>query len=671
MLTQIAETWWKMIGDELKLAFTQLMATLTYLSSEDQKLVRRAFEFSRDAHGEQRRKSGQLYIFHPLAVTQILADVRMDASTLAASLLHDVIEDTPVTYEQMEALFGQEITDLVAGVTKLGTNVKELRMLKMADEQDLTYEQKTAVSLVNLFLAMTADLRVMIIKLADRKHNMSTLEWLSTSKQQRKARETFELFVPVAARLGIRLFERNLADLSLRYLEPEVHAEIEQILQAREHLLKRDLEDALTEIRHKFYEEDVDAEIEAFPEHLYDIYQYVRSQGWQNARTNEGLRIRITVESRAMCYTALGVLHDLFSPVPGQIIDYIAAPQEGLYRALQTVLIGLRGHPIEVHISTPAMQYLADYGILVYLRHDHNENLPNFGLSWLTELEELPHDDPETFLNLFKSEITPERIRVFTPNGDVIELPRGATPLDFAYAVHTEVGHSCRRALVNGRYVSLNSTLQNGDQVEIIKSLKMIPERAWLDEDLGYTHHPYTRRHIRRWFTRQPEPKLIRDGRRLIEQETLLWGSVQGWTGDEEDIEKLARHRGLTAEGFCLRVGRGEIESSELGAFILRQVLEGAQLPDQLTLEVKAMDRPHLLRDVAQIVAEDNLNMRSAWAQADAETELAIVQLTLELKTLEEVVRIAHRLDHILSVLQVRRCHESIPLHITPDAKGA
>jgi len=661
----------KMMDQQVEETFASLMAMLDYLSPEQRAVVRRAFEFSRNAHGNQRRKSGRPYILHPLAVAQTLASLHMDAPTLAASLLHDVIEDTPVTYEQMEATFGQEIAGLVAGVTKLGANVKELKMLETTGEQDLTYEQKTAVSLVNLFLAMTADLRVIIIKLADRRHNMRTLEWLSAHKQQRKARETFDLFVPVAARLGIRRFEQLLADLSLRILEPDVHMEIEQILQARQQLLQRDLEDTLTEIRHQLAEEDVSATVEAFPEHLFDVYQNVKSQGWENARTSEGLRVRITVESQAACYAALGVLHALFSPVPGQMVDYIAAPKEGLYRALQTVVIGLRGHPVEVHISTPAMQYLAEYGILVYLRHDHSATLPNYGLSWLTELEELPYEDPETFLNLFKSEITPERIRVFTPKGDVIELPRGATPLDFAYAVHTEVGHSCRRALVNGRYVSLNATLQNGDQVEIIKSLRMAPDRAWLDEDLGYTQHPYTRRHIRRWFAHQPEDQLIQEGRREIEQEILLWGVVQGWRGGDEDIEALARQRGLTVRDFCLRVGRGEIEPSMLGVSVLRQVLDTDNLPAQLTLEVKAMDRPHLLRDVAQIVAEDNLNMRSAWAQADGETELAVVQLTLELNTLEEVVRIAHRLEHILSVLQVRRCHETVPLHITPDAKGA
>ncbi|MGC9397706.1 MAG: RelA/SpoT family protein [Anaerolineae bacterium] len=656
---------------QVERAFVELQAKLAYLPPEEQALVQRAFAFARAAHGDQRRKSGQPYIMHPLAVARTLACLHMDAPTLAAALLHDVIEDTPVTYEEMEETFGQEIADLVAGVTKLGVNVKSLKMLSVMDEQELTYEQKTAVSLVNLFLAMTADLRVIIIKLVDRKHNMLTLKWLSVQKQERKARETLDLFVPVAARLGIRRFEQRLADLSLRVLEPEVHAEIERILQARRRLLKRDLEDTLTEVRHKFAKEGVEAQVEAFPERLFDLYQHIKSQGWEYARAHDGLRLRITVENQALCYTALGVLHDLFPPVPGQIMDYIAAPQDGLYRALQTVVIGLRGHPVEVHISTPTLQYLAEYGILVYLRHDRQAALPNFGLSWLTDLEELPHDDPETFLNLFKSEITPERIRVFTPKGDVIELPRGATPLDFAYAVHTEVGHSCRRALVNGRYVPLNTPLKNGDQVEIIKSLRIAPKRAWLDEDLGYTHYPYTRRRIRRWFTRQPEAQLLEEGRRQIEQEIQRWGGVEGWTGSEEEIEQLARQRGLTGEDFALRVGRGEIEPPELGFFILRQLWGEDEGPRRLTLEVKAMDRPHLLRDVAQIVAEDDLNMHSAWAQADDETELAVVQLTMEVQAMEQVVRVAHRLEHILGVLQVRRCRESVPLHLTPEAKGA
>lgn len=651
---------------QVREALEALDTALAYLSKDERALVVRAFEFAYEAHGNQKRKSGKLYITHPLAVTRILADLRMDAATLAASLLHDVIEDTRITYEEVERKFTPEIAQLVAGVTKLGENVKELNMLRPLGNQDLTYEQKTAASLVNLFLSMTADLRVMIIKMSDRQHNMQTLRWLRPEKQRRKARETFELFVPVAARLGMRKFEEELADHSLRILEPEVYHEIKQMLDARRQLLMRDLEDTISQVKHKLFTADIVATVTPLPERILDLYQHIQAHGWESARTYDGLRLQITTQTRAACYEILGNVHSLFPPVPGRMMDYIAAPQEGLYRALHTVVIGLRGHPLEVRINTEQMEYLAQYGVVAYLQKGHKKNMPepsdyeSPALPWLTELNELPQDDPEAFLDLFKSEITPERIRVFTPKGDVIELPRGATPLDFAYAVHTEIGHSCRRALVNGRYVPLNVPLQSGDQVEIIKSLKLGPERAWLDEDLGYTNHPYTRRHIRRWFTHQPEERQIRQGRQQIEQEIQLWGTCSGWT--EDDVVELARQRGLTEEDFCRRVGRGEIDPRTLGIFVLQQVLrEETPQPKRLSLEIQAMDRPHLFKDVAEIVADDNLNMPSAWAKADDETGLATVQITMDTTNLEQIVRIAHRVEHTLSILKVWRCDHATP----------
>ncbi len=646
---------------QVRQALQELEATLDYLTQDERALVTCAFDFACRAHGDQERKSGKLYITHPLSVATLLGTLRMDAATLAASLLHDVIEDTRITYEEVERAFTPEIAQLVAGVTKLGENVKELHMLRPLGNQDMTYEQKTAASLVNLFLSMTTDLRVMIIKLADRQHNMRTLRWLPPEKQRRKARETFELFVPVAARLGIRRFEEELAEHSLRILEPEMYSEIKQMLEARRKLLERNVEDTISQIKHKLFTADISGAVTPLPENILDLYQYIQAHGWESARTYDGLRLQIVVKTRAECYEVLGNIHSLFQPVPGRVMDYIAAPQEGLYRALHTVVIGLRGHPLEIRINTHQMEYLAQYGVIAYLQRDHEKNMPepsdyeSPALPWLTELAELPQDDPEAFLDLFKSEITPERIRVFTPKGDVIELPRGATPLDFAYAVHTEIGHSCRRALVNGRYVPLNTLLQSGDQVEIIKSLKLGPERAWLDEDLGYTNHPYTRRHIRRWFAHQPEGQQIRQGRQQIEQEILLWGNCSGWTA--EDVAELARQRGLTEEDFCRRVGRGEIDPRNLGIFVLEQVLRGEEgQPQRLSLEIQAMDRAHLLKDVAEIVAEDNLNMPSAWAKGDAETGLATVQVTLDTNNLEQVVRVAHRVEHTLSILKVQRC---------------
>ncbi len=645
--------------------YAELQILLDYLTPAKQASVRRAFEFAREAHRLQTRKSGEPYIIHPLIVTKTLAQLKMGLSTICAGLLHDVIEDTPVTYEEMEEQFGPEITRLVAGVTKLGENVAELRTLQYTPERELTHEQKNVASLVNLFLAMASDLRVIIIKLADRLHNLNTLQWVPPHKQVQKAKEAFDLFVPVAARLGIRHLQEKLADPALAILVPGTYNEIRQILTTRPLLLARPLRDSIAQIKHQLGHIALQADITPLPESVLTLYEYIQAHGLENARTYHPLRIRITMGTRAQCYTALGSLHELYTPLTGQLLDYIAAPRGGFYRALQTSVIGLRGRPTELHISTPQMQYLAEYGVIAYLQHPTagaTLNLATLSLPWLTYLTQLPHDDPEVFLHRFKSDLAPERIRVFTPKGDVIELPQNATPLDFAYAVHTEIGHRCRRALVNGEYAALNSALHNGDQVEIIKSLRIAIQRAWLDEDLNYTRQSSTQRSIRRWFSHRPKADQIEMGYQLLEKEILLWGECVGWSAS--NITSLAQQRGLTTDNFCIRVGRGEIAQRELGNFIFQQILS-QQDPihsQQVILQIQATDRSQLLRDVTRIVARNGLNMRQACAVTSTETGLAKVQIILNVTTLSAIVNVTHQIKHIPSVLKVWRVQAAEPL---------
>ena len=640
--------------------YNNLIAQAQYLLPEELALISRAFEFAEEAHSVQKRKSGEPYIHHPIAVARILAEMQMDSQTIAAALLHDVIEDTPATYQQVETEFSTQIAQLVLGVTNFGEKVKALKKVRAAVNEDLTHEQRAAVNLVNLFLSMAADVRVIIIKLADRLHNMRTIHWLPAYKQQRKARETVDLFVPLASRLGIQRIKEELEDLCLQVLDPEAYAEIAEMLQARGKLLDRDLEDAISQLQHILQEDGCDAAVMPLPEHVSRLYQHIKTNSWESAQTYDGLRVQIVTKTQPNCYAALGSVHNLWAPVPGRFVDFIAVPKEGLYRALHTVVIGLRGHPLEVRILTKQMQDLAEYGIIAHLRPTGSplplkQLLPR--LPWIEELSELPIDDPKTFLSLFKSEITPERIRVFTPKGDVIDLPSGATPVDFAYAVHTEIGHSCRKAIVNSKHVPLNTPLNSGDQVEIIKSLTPSPDRAWLDEDLAYTQQPYTRRKIRRWFSRRPEDALIEQGRAIIEKEILCWAKCEGW--DITRLDHLARQRGLTVESFSLRVGRGDINASELGTFVLNEVLGNPQeTAKPLSLEINAMDRPNLLRDAAQIVAEENVNLMVAWARATEETGLAIVSMALDTPDIRKIVRIVHRFAHMPSALQVHRCLE-------------
>ncbi|MFP4346309.1 MAG: RelA/SpoT family protein [Anaerolineales bacterium] len=645
-------------------AYMELAAQLDYLTPGERETIARAFAFAWESHGEQQRKSGNPYIMHPLAVAKMLAELRMDAATVAAALLHDVIEDTTITYAGMEERFGREVAQLVLGVTKLGEQVKELNLVRTPQGSELTYEEREAASLVNLFLSMAEDLRVIVIKLLDRLHNMQTLHYLKPSKQRQKARETQELFVPVAARLGIRQVEETLDDLSLRVLEPEAYTEIQEMLEARVRLLRRDLQDTLTHLRHKLREDGVQATVTVLPESIPNLYRHIQENGWESARTYDGLRIQILVDSRTACYAALGSVHELWTPIPGRITDFIAAPQEGLYRSLHTVVIGLRGHPLEIRIRTRHMHHMAAYGVVGYMQQACGAQSAASlepKLTWLAHVQEFPDDDPKAFLDLFKSEITPKRIRVFTPKGDVIEMPTGSTPVDFAYAIHTEVGDRCRRALINNEHVPLNRPLKNGDQVEIVKALSPGPDRRWLDEDLGYTTNPYTLRHIRRWFARQPQEEIAVQGQTLIEDELRRWNAT-------ESIQRLGRTRGLTEAQLIQKVGRGEISAHELGTFILEMLLDRTEgRPGLLTLEIQAMDRPHLLRDACQVVADDDVNMHSAWARANPETGLALVQLTLDAPTLRKVVRIAHRLEQMLSVMEVRCCNtEAEPSCIEP-----
>ncbi|MBN1259294.1 MAG: bifunctional (p)ppGpp synthetase/guanosine-3',5'-bis(diphosphate) 3'-pyrophosphohydrolase [Anaerolineae bacterium] len=638
-------------------AYTALMRSLAYLTPAELDTVDRAFVVARDAHGPQIRKSGEPYITHPIAIAQTLADMHMDAATVAAALLHDVIEDTPTTYKELADDFGDEIAQLVLGVTKLNAKVEAMKRVRAAISPDLSYEEQEAASLANLFLAMTVDLRVMIIKLADRLHNMHTIHGLKPYKQRRMAQETLDLFVPLAARLGIWNLKQQLEDLSLHVIEPETFDEISDMLAARKQLLIRDLEDTLQQLRLKLQEDAIPATVSALSESASSLYHHIQSHGWESTRTYDGFRIQVVVDTRANCYAALGSVHELWSPVPGRIVDYIAAPKEGLYRSLHTVVMGLRGHPIEVRIRTQQMQQLAERGVAAYLEYGHQQATPD--LPWLAEVAELPDDDPETFLDLFKSEITPERIRVFTPKGDVVDLPAGSTPLDFAYAVHTEVGHSCRRAIVNNQYVPLNTPLKSGDQVEIQTTLTQEPDRDWLDTDLGYARHPDTLRRIRRWFSRQPGETAIEQGREIIEEEILTWGECDGWTGAY--IHRLARRRGMKVDDFALRVGRGELFRSDLATFILEEVLAAnEEVLGVLTIEIDVMDRPLFLRDAFEVVAQEEVNLHSAWGRASEETGLALVQLTLDTPDIRKIVRIVHRLAHLPSALRVRRSRAGV-----------
>lgn len=638
--------------DKVEGTYQTLDATLHYLPAQERAMIRRAFTTAHTAHITQNRKLGEPYIFHPLAIAQTLANMHMDAASIATALLHDVLEDTTLLYENLHEEFGAEIAQLVLGLTKFDERVEALRTLRLQSADHFSREQREAASLVNLFLAMTTDLRIIVIKLADRLHNMQTIQGLTPEKQRRMAQETANLFVPVATRLGIWFLKQQLSDLSLSVLEEDTYAEISEMLAARRQLLAHDLEATIAQLQQRLGQHGIAADIAPLPEAISSRYRQIQLHKWDNAHAYDGLRLRVIVGNWEECYLSLGSIHQLWKPMPGQFTDYIAEPKEGLYRSLHTVVISPQGHSVEIRILTQQMQRIADYGIVVYLQHGKTEPLPS--LPWLTQVASLSEEDPLSFLNQFKSEVASERIHVFTPKGRVINLPAGSTPVDFAYAIHTEIGHSCRRALVNRQYVPLNTPLPNGVQVEIGGGTPMAPERKWLDPDLGYVRHPATMRQIRRWFARQPETELLRQGREVIENEIALWGGCDGWT--PTSLERLARRRGLSVEDFCLRMGRGDITPGPLGAFILDEVLGATgNRPHRIILEIDVMDRPRFMRDALDVVAEENINLPSLRGDTTGATGLAIVQITVAMDDIRTIVRLAHRLAEVQSVLRVRR----------------
>ncbi len=639
-------------ADQVESSYQHLAGMLTYLPERDQQLIADAFETARLAHDGQTRKSGEPYICHPIAIAKTLAQMHMDAASLATALLHDVLEDTTITYEDLYQQFGFDIAQLVLGLTKFDERVEALRTQRLKNLGQLSPEQRNAASLGNLFLAMTADLRVIVIKLADRLHNMQTLDALRADKRHRMAVETDELFVPTASRLGIWFLKQQLSDLCLKELQPEIYAEIEETLAARTRLLAENLNTAVQQLCERLRVAGLDPVVTPLENPVSTYYRKIQENGSDPAHIYETLRIYVVVNTPLECYLALGCAHELWSPLQTEFRDYIGAPEHDLYRSLHTTVVGPEGHHVEIRIYTEQMQQLAKYGIAVYLQHGQTQPLPE--LSLIKEITSLLEEDPQSFISQLKSEVAPQRIRLFTPNGDVIHLPAGATPVDFAYAIHTEIGHKCQRALVNRQAVPLNTQLSNGAQVEIITRMEGGPERRWLDTDLGYARHPDTVRLIRRWFARQPEEELRQQGRELIEKEIACWGDCEGWT--PAYLDRLARRKGLAVEDFCLRVGRGEILPGPLGAFVLDDVLGDA--PGQrhtITLEIYAMDRPGLMFDALHVVVDEGLGVADAIAHQIEAEGLAVLHIVVKTEDTHMVVRIAHRLEEVRSVLRVRR----------------
>ena len=541
-----------------------------YLPAERLELVEHAYAFAERAHEGQTRRSGDPYITHPVAAAEIVAGLQQDANTVAAALLHDVQEDCGVTPEELKREFNAEVAKLVDGATKL----------EKVDWRAPGADGVQAENLRRMFLAMAEDVRVVIIKLADRLHNMRTLDFQSEEKRRRIAQETMDIFAPLAGRMGIWQIKWELEDLAFRHLEPDKYREIAQLVAAKRTTRERYIAQVEKILSEELERHGLKAEVKGRAKHIYSIYQKMQryaAEGKTFDQIYDLLALRVLVNTVADCYTALGVVHGLWHPIPGQFDDYIASPKETTYQSLHTSVMCLGARPLEVQIRTYEMHRLAEYGIAAHWRYKEGAKRDGRDLermAWLRQLLEWQRDlgssSSEEFVEGIKTDIFRDQVFVYTPKGDIKDLPAGATPLDFAYRIHTDLGHRCIGAKVNGRLVPLNYTLQNGDMVEIITTkTPRGPTPDWLNANLGYIKTSHAREKIRQWFKRQERAENIERGRELLEKEMRRLNlNLSEW---QDELLRLFKHE--TMDDLLAAIGYGGVTTDRI-ALRLAPLLE-------------------------------------------------------------------------------------------------
>ena len=536
--------------------------------SEDPWLVRRAYEIAAERHRTQVRRSGEPYLIHLLEVAHILADLRLDATTLTAALLHDVIEDTEFPVSRIEERFGAEVAHLVEGVTKIS------RLNMMAPEA------RQAENVRKMVLAMVHDVRVVLVKLADRLHNMRTLEYLESAKQQRISRETLDIYAPIAHRLGMGLIRNELEDLSFRYLEPESFLSLQKEVTDKAPAHLRFLEGVQATIRTKLVENGIPAELAARVKGLYSLHRKIIRQERSLEQVYDLLAVRVITDNERNCYAALGVMHHIWRPVPGRFKDYIAMPRPNLYRSLHTTVIH-NGQPFEVQIRTQEMHHTAEEGVAAHWKYKDDKPVTEDDqrITWMRQLIEWSQEleEPGEFLSTLKVDLAPVEVYAFTPKGRVLELPRGATPVDFAYTVHTEVGHQCVGAKVNGQMVALRHEIVSGDVVEILTQKGHKPSRDWL----SFVKSSHARTKIKHWINVQEREEATEMGTRLLEKEARQFGRSLKKI-PEADLLKLASDYGLSKlEDLYAAVGFGKYSARQVLTRVLGEPEKGTQTEEE------------------------------------------------------------------------------------------
>jgi guanosine-3',5'-bis(diphosphate) 3'-pyrophosphohydrolase len=705
--------------------FPELLEKVSYLPERDQALLSRAYETASKAHLDQNRLSGEKYIQHPMAVVDILADLGLDAETLATAMLHDVIEDTYVTVEDLERDFGPTIAKLVSGVTKLD----KISMYSA--------EQVQAENIRKMLVAMAEDIRVVLIKLADRLHNMRTLGALPPPRRQRMARETMDIYAPLAHRLGMWQVKWELEDLAFSHLNPEGYEEVVKLIRKK----RKERENFVAEVAEILERElervDISADISGRPKHVFSIHKKMDGSGKSFDEIYDLIAIRVAVNSIKDCYGVLGIIHSLWKPLPGRFKDYIAMPKSNGYQSLHTTVVSHNGEPMEIQIRTQEMHKMAEYGVAAHWHYKEGGKAdPRLDekFAWLRLLMEWQSDvlDADKFVDHVKVDIFQDEVFVFTPKGDVRNLPAGSTPVDFAYRVHTEVGHHCIGAKVNGRMVGLDTQLQNGDIVEILTTRSPHgPSRDWIN----YARTSSAREKIRQWFKRERRDENIIRGKESLDRELKRVQQRSLSTFDEAMLKAVAReyqYNELT--DFYAAVGYGDISAQSVllklaarqpvtdsvltpipptpqekltgnvhvhgtrdlltsvaqcckavpgdpiagyitrgkGVSVHRQDcanIRNAQHPERVIavewdravrelfavqLKIEAWDRTGLLRDVATVIANNNINLTGVEVQV-YDDKTAVISASVDVASLSDLARLMERIEAVKDVHTVAR----------------
>ena len=578
-----------------------------YLSGSDVEIINKAFKFAEKCHKGQFRKTGDPYIVHPINTAIYLANMRMDSQTISAALMHDVIEDCGVTYDEIENLFGKEVAGLVDGVTKLPT-------LKISSKNNLSSSNQIAraATIRKLLVATSEDARVILIKLADRLHNMETLYALDKESISRISQETMEIFAPLAHRLGIWDLKWKLEDESFKYLLPKSYKEIASLVSSKRKERVRYASRATKLLEEALAKSSIQFVVEGRVKHLYSIFKKIEKYSVLGKRFDEIhdlTALRIIVNSKQDCYRALGTLHELWKPIPGEFDDYIANPKESMYQSIHSTVMCLDSYPVEIQIRTKEMHNTAEMGIAAHWQYKDelgDDNGYMNKLNWFRNLIDWQIDLPEdeNYIDSVKTDLSKERIYCYTPAGDIKSIPEGSTPIDFAYELHTELGNEVSSALINGQHVPLNTSISNGDSVEIIKSSSnQGPKLEWLNTDLGFITTSKSRFKIRQWFRKEEKNLSIQRGekvtRNLVEKLKI-----------NLPLEEIANQLSYSnLDELLLLVGSGSINTPNLVKKLTMFINDDDR--ENTFLKINSDDRVGLIRDVTDIISKEGLNIIS------------------------------------------------------------